>query len=127
MNQTKKYFTFEEMTTTDCKLPNIPTDMAHVENLVVLSDFLNLIREEFGNAIKVNSAYRTPIVNERVHGSVHSLHMQGRAADIRPCTNPTFSQSQDEANLQRLISVIESHQDELSEFIKYPTFVHIAI
>ena len=127
MSVNRSYFSFDELTITDCKLPNIPSDMVHVENLVVLCDFLNLIREEYGNAIQVNSAYRTPSVNKRVNGAVHSLHMQGRAADIRPCTNPTISKAKEEENLQKLISVIEAHRDELSEFIKYPTFVHIAI
>ena len=126
-SKTSGYFSFEELITTDCNLKNIPSDMQHVENLVVLCDFLNLIRAEFGYAIKVNSGYRTPSVNRAVGGALHSLHMQGRAADIRPCKNPTLSKSKDEENLQKLIDVIELHRDELSEFIKYPTFVHIAI
>lgn len=123
----RNYFTFQELTTTDCNLPNIPIDMNHVENLVVLNDFLNKIRSEFGHGIVVNSAYRTADVNKAVGGCYRSLHLQGRAADIRPCTNPTYSASKEEANLKALIDVISAHRDELSEFIIYPTFCHVAI
>lgn len=121
------HFTFPELIVTDTKLPNLPTKMSHVENLCVLADFLNLIRNEFGHAIVVNSAYRTKDVNTAVNGCANSLHMQGRAADIRPATNPTISKCKDEENLQRLKDVISSHRDELSEFVVYPTFLHIAI
>lgn len=122
-----KFFKFSELTCTDCKLPNIPDDMAHVENLVVLCDFLDIIRDEFGHGICINSAFRTPNVNKSVNGAVHSLHMEGRAADIRPCTNPTISSSKEEANLKALYDVLQEHRDELTELILYPTFIHVAI
>ena len=118
------YFTFKELISTQCGLENIPTKMEHVENLVCLADFLNEVREEFGEPIYVNSAYRTYDVNKRVGGVANSLHCVGRAADIRPC----YVRSCDYAkNLQRLIDVIKTKKDRLSQFIPYSNFIHIAL
>ena len=116
------YFKFTELIRTDTGLPNIPVEMEHIENLVFLADFLDEIRQEYGAPIVVNSAYRTNDVNKAVRGVPKSLHLYGRAADIRPCSSNTYQQ-----NLDKLISVISAYNDRLSEFIIYPTFVHIAI
>lgn len=124
MCKDNRFFTFSELTHTDCDLPNLPTKMEHVENLCCLADLLNEIRHEYAHPIIVNSAFRTPAVNSRVGGSSRSLHLQGRAADIRPNYYP----SQDyQVNLQSLIDVVTSIQDRLTEFIIYPTFIHIAL
>lgn len=44
-------------------------------------DLLEPIRAKFG-AVKVNSAFRGPSVNEAVNGSKRSQHLIGEAADI---------------------------------------------
>jgi len=43
---------------------------------------LQEIREHFGVAVRVNSAYRTPAHNARIKGSPTSQHIHGTAADI---------------------------------------------
>lgn len=44
---------------------------------------LNLLRQYWGAPIHLNSAYRDPMHNTRVGGAKDSLHMQGRAFDVR--------------------------------------------
>lgn len=113
----KNYFTFEELVRTDTGLPNMPDSDAHLGNLACLWNTLNYLREKLGRPIVVNSAFRTPQVNKQVGGAKRSLHMQGRAADI--CTDPL--------HMDILAKILESEKDNFSEYIKYPTFFHIAI
>lgn len=43
---------------------------------------LNALREEYGSAILVNSAYRCDLHNAAVGGVAGSYHVLGRAADL---------------------------------------------
>lgn len=111
------YFTFKELTSTDTNLDNSVDSPAHLANLATLWDYLNSLREELGAPIYLNSAYRTSAVNKQVNGAKRSLHMQGRAADIR--TKPEY--------FSRLRSILTKHKDEFSELIEYGTFFHVAL
>ena len=115
MNKGTNYFSFHELITTDTGLPNIPKEIHHVENLISLCDLLNKIRYALGSPIYVNSAFRTKEVNAKVGGAARSLHLSGRAADIRA------------KNLEDLKDVIDGIQERLTEYIIYPTFIHIAL
>ena len=44
---------------------------------------LQTIRDHFGAAVTINSAYRTPQYNAKVGGVAHSQHCYGTAADIK--------------------------------------------
>lgn len=116
------YFTFAELTCTKEDTINVPISMEHVENLCTLCHFLNQIREEFGEPIIVNSAFRTPIVNHAVGGDSNSFHLKGRAADIRPEYGRDFY-----SELERLNRIIVKYSDDIEEFILHQTFTHIAI
>lgn len=118
------YFTFTELIATDTGLPNVPTEMEHVRNLCNLQILLNKIRIFYGAPIKVNSAYRTTDVNLAVGGVSDSCHTKGCAADIRPLYEVAHEYDE---NFQRLINVVNTFKSELSEFLIYPTFIHIAI
>lgn len=49
----------------------------------VLVDVLQDIRDHFGKAVNINSAYRTAAYNKKVDGSAtYSQHLYGTAADI---------------------------------------------
>lgn len=113
------HFKFSELIKTDTNLDNDPSTDEHLGNLASLWNTLNFIRNEFGRPIVVNSAYRTHEVNQRVGGAKRSLHKQGRAADIT-CEPLYFDQ---------LWNVCCSYDKEygLSQLIKYPTFIHLAI
>lgn len=47
-----------------------------------LVELLQKIRDKFGVAVIINSAYRTPSHNAKVGGAKNSYHVQGMAADI---------------------------------------------
>lgn len=115
------YFTYEELTTTETGLYNNPSSPVHLANLSSLWDYLNSLREKLGQPIVVNSAYRSPAVNEQVikqyGGAKRSLHMQGRAADI--WTAPMY--------MDRLFQLLEADRGNLSELVKHSTYYHIAI
>ena len=114
------HFKFAELVHTNTGLDNSVSSDSHLGNLATLWNTLNFLREEFGKPILVNSAYRTPAVNKQVGGSKRSLHMQGRAADIRPVSV---------SDLEQLWSVVCSYDKQygLSEKIKYDSFIHFAI
>ena len=111
------YFTFKEFIKTDTSLDNSVTSSTYLANLACLWDYLNNLREKLGSPIYINSAYRTPAVNKQVGGAKRSLHMQGRAVDIR--TKPEY--------MSKLRCLLAQNKDDLSELIDYGTFFHIAI
>lgn len=81
-----KYFTIKELckssTATLKRIDNTPNSEI-VNNLEQLVDnILDPLREEYGKPIKVNSGYRSPVLNKVVGGSKTSQHMTGLAADI---------------------------------------------
>ena len=112
------HFKFKELVVTETGLDNSVSCDSHLANLATLWNTLNYIRERFGAPIIVNSAYRTDAVNKQVGGAKRSLHMQGRAADIRP---------KDSERLSELWTMLEAERDNYSQLIKYDTFIHIAI
>lgn len=97
------HFTFTEMTKTDTGLDNIPDDMNVIRNLVRLSEFLQIIRNELHLPIIVNSGYRSKEVNEAVGGVLSSYHVKGLAADIK-C-----------ADMDKLLAVLHSHLMEIDQ------------
>lgn len=111
------HFTFEELTSTQTGLYNTPVTDSHLANLATLWNTLNYIREQFGRPIVINSAFRSPEVNKQVGGAKRSLHMQGRAADIRCAPE----------HMPELWKILESEKDNFSQLIKYDTFYHIAL
>lgn len=48
-----------------------------------LVNVLQKIRTHFGRAVTITSAYRTPPRNKSVGGTAYSMHLYGRAADIK--------------------------------------------
>lgn len=48
-----------------------------------LISVLQKIRNHFGKAVTITSAYRTPTHNSKVDGAAYSQHLYGKAADIK--------------------------------------------
>ena len=48
-----------------------------------LATVLQKIRDHFGRAVTITSAYRTPPHNAKEGGATYSQHLYGRAADIK--------------------------------------------
>lgn len=82
------YFTWDELTTTNQAAPNNPSG-PQCSNLKRLThDILDPLRFATGAPIYVNSAYRSNALNNlliaRGYPAAHnSLHLAGKAADIR--------------------------------------------
>ena len=78
----RNYFKFSELVTTSKAVSNFPTTPEQLSRLSFLWYVLNRIRDKFGSAIYINSAFRTPCVNDAVGGASKSYHLHGLAADI---------------------------------------------
>ena len=48
-----------------------------------LISILDILRNQIGKPVHINSGYRTPTRNKAVGGAKYSYHMRGMAADIR--------------------------------------------
>ena len=48
-----------------------------------LVDILDILRNQVGKPVYINSGYRTPEWNKKCDGAKYSYHMRGMAADIR--------------------------------------------
>lgn len=48
-----------------------------------MTRILRDVQSHFGRPVEIQSGYRSPARNRAVSGAKHSLHMQGRAADMR--------------------------------------------
>lgn len=82
-------FTLDELTKSQEAirkgLDNTP-NQKEIDNLTILvNKVLQPIRDNVG-AVKVNSGYRSPLVNSSVGGSTTSDHCKGMAADIECST-----------------------------------------
>lgn len=111
------FFSLQELLKTQTGLFNEPTSPFALANLSGLWDYLNSLRQVLGQPIVVNSAFRTEQVNKQVGGAKRSLHMQGRAADIR--TSPLY--------MDELWKLLQADRDNLSELIHKGTYIHFAL
>ena len=84
-----KYFEYEEFDSPDIQ------GSGQMMSKELLSK-LDMIREEFGKPIHINSGYRTEAHNESVGGKPASSHLKGLAVDI------ACSASRDRFNLVNL-------------------------
>ena len=55
-----------------------------LENIKMLSKYVQLIRNEIGVPLVINSGYRSPKHNAKVGGVKNSYHVQGKASDLKP-------------------------------------------
>lgn len=90
-------------------------------NIQQLMNQLEVLREELGTPIFINSGYRSPAHNRSVGGVRNSYHTVGKAADIRTFLH---SPSQIKATIERLIASGKMKQGGIG---LYPTFVHYDI
>ena len=81
-----KHFKFYEMVRSskadEFNIDNFPKDCETVDNLIVLMENLDIIREAYGKPLFISSGYRCPALNSKVGGVKTSQHMKGQAADI---------------------------------------------
>ena len=82
------HFSAAEMTTTASGIANKPSVEAWINMTRLCCDVLEPLRATVG-ALRVNSGYRSPAVNQAIGGAKQSAHTFGRAADIVPIKNGT--------------------------------------
>ena len=77
-----KYFTINELTRTSTGLDNTPSKDVQASLEYLVNNVLDKVREIYGKPIKVNSGYRSKLVNKKVGGASNSQHTKGEAVDI---------------------------------------------
>lgn len=82
-----------------------------------LVTILQKVRDHFGKAVHVNSAYRTPAYNKKVGGAAYSQHLYGTAADItvKGVASKTVA------------AYVETLLPRSGGIGIYPTFVHVDV
>lgn len=88
-NLTARYFSLDEILAKNdrSELIELIQDPAKVANMQSLLSILDILREDFGKPIIINSFYRNSVHNYRVGGVKTSKHLIGAAVDI---TSPDF-------------------------------------
>ena len=71
-------FTLKEF---ECK-DGTPVPQKYIENVKELANNLQVLRDEIGLSISINSAYRHPFYNKRIGGAKFSQHLTASASDI---------------------------------------------
>ena len=78
-----------------------------------VTDKLQAIRDHFGAAVTINSAYRTAAYNKKVGGASKSFHMSGQAFDIAVKGHTPLEVAQYAQTI------------DINGIIQYNTFVHV--
>lgn len=119
-------FIFQSLRPDGLNLDNVITffkdaDEYHriLDSISILCSILEIVRVEYGQPIIINSGYRCPSVNRHSGGVSSSLHLQGRACDLR--YTPKLASCIKKLTYYSKIS--------LKEFIVNPSkgYIHIAI
>lgn len=115
------HFTLEELTHSDIAIrkgiDNIP-DTDTISNLQRLALMLEKVRTLLNKPIRINSAYRSVVVNEMVGSKATSQHCIGCAADIRV----------DGMTPDDIVKVIQKSDIQYDQLIReFDSWVHISI
>lgn len=117
MTKLTKNFSLEEFS---CKDGSVTPPEA-VENLTVLAQNLQVLRDHLGKPIHVTSGYRSPAYNKKVGGKPLSQHPKGKAGDIQV---EGMTPKQVAAEIEKLIAAGKMRQGGIGI---YPTFTHYDI
>lgn len=89
-----------------------------VDNVKLLAQNLQVLRDDIGESITVLSGYRTEAWNKKVGGKTKSYHQKAMAGDL---TTKSFTPKQLHARIEKLIAAGKMKQGGLG---LYPGFVH---
>ncbi|AWG25986.1 YcbK family protein [Flavobacterium kingsejongi] len=90
-------------------------------HLIELVANLEVLREDIGVAITINSGYRSPSYNKKIGGALNSQHPKGNAGDIRA---KGFTPKQLADRIEKLIASGKMKQGGIGI---YKTFTHYDI
>lgn len=94
----------------------VPAEL--MPNVRELAANLQILRDEIGEPIRINSAYRHPAYNKRIGGATNSQHLLAKAADI---TAKSYTPKKLAAVVERLIKAGKMKQGGIGV---YPGFTH---
>lgn len=117
MNLTKN-FSLGEF---DCN-DGTPVPEELIDNVQRLANNLQVLRDEIGVSIFINSGYRTKDYNKKVSGAKNSQHLTGKAADIHCMTKWSPKKLYD-----KILELIEEGKMEEGGLSLYQNFVHYDI
>lgn len=109
-----KNFNREEF---DCRDGTIVPDNL-LPNIQELAYNLQVLRDDIGEPIHVNSGYRTPAYNKKIGGAPDSQHKKAKAGDI---TAKSFTPKKLAARIEKLIKAGKMKQGGIGI---YPGFTH---
>lgn len=109
-----KSFTLSEFYCKD----GTPVPVNKYGNIYLLMKNLQILRDEIGVPIHINSGYRTVIYNKKIGGVPHSMHIECKAADIVAIG---WTATRLHNKIVELISLGKMKEGGLG---KYPNFVH---
>lgn len=92
-----------------------------MENVQELANNLQILRDDIGEPIRVNSGYRHPAYNKKIGGVPSSKHILAMAADI---TAKSFTPKGLAERVEKLIKAGKMKQGGLGV---YPGFIHYDI
>lgn len=104
----------------DCR-DGTPVPETLIPNALKLAEQLQILRDNLGEAVHINSAYRTEAYNKKVGGKPASQHLLAKAADI---TVKSKTPKQLAACIEKLIS---AGTLKFGGMGVYPGFVHVDI
>lgn len=93
----------------------------YIPNVKKLAANLQILRDEIGEAIHINSGYRTPAYNKKVGGKPKSQHLTASAADI---TAKSYTPKRLAAVVDRLI---KERKIWFGGVGIYPGFIHVDV
>lgn len=109
-----KNFKLEEFACKD----GVPVPVVYWENVQLLADSLQVLRDSFNKPIRINSAYRHVDYNRAIGGSEKSRHLTAEAADI------VIDGVRPEEIYARIERLIETGKMKEGGMGLYDTFVH---
>lgn len=122
-----KYFTIKELckssTADKLGIDNSPSKEIEKNLISLIDNCLDIIRESFGEPIKVNSGYRCPELNTAVKGSKTSAHVKGMAADLDSKDNKKLWDTIIELNKRGIIEFRQLIWEKGND--QSPAWVHI--
>lgn len=119
MKLISKHFTLAELIHTNTGLLNVPNKQQFDNLQKLVTNVLDPLRELYGKPIKVNSGFRSTIVNKKVKGAINSDHLHGYAADLDCADNLLiFKLIRDNFEFRQLIS--EKGSD------AFPSWIHVS-
>ncbi len=80
-----KDFNLSEFACRDYQNTEVPKK--YFDNVSLLADQLQILRDYLGEPIRINSGYRTPAYNKSIGGATKSQHLTASAADIATKSN----------------------------------------